>query len=122
MKSKQISYVSFNCFGFKSSAAFIHKLYRKYDICFLSEHWVRPSELPHVKTLCAAKNWWTHLKSSVDPEQITSGRPHRGVGFIYKENSDLTYRAVEVSFERLCLIQVISNQSVIIVAVYQPQL
>ena len=66
-------------------------------ICFLSEHWLRPLELPQVQTLCAVKNWWTHLKSSVDPEQITSGRPHGGVGFICKENSDLTYRAVDPS-------------------------
>ena len=42
---------------------------------------LKPSELTYVTTSCEAKNQWSHLKSSMDPEHITSGRPHGGVGF-----------------------------------------
>ena len=83
--SKQFKCVSFNCLGYKSSAGFIEELCKEYDICFLSEHWLRPSELNSVQSLYKDKYAWTHLKSSVNPEMVCVGRPHGGVGFMCRE-------------------------------------
>ena len=96
MQFKEIKSVSFNCLGFKSSSAFIDNLCIEYDICFLYEHWLEPLELPFVKSLYKDKNIWSHLKSSVDPESVSSGRPHGGVGFLCKESGDVTYRVLGV--------------------------
>ena len=117
MQYKEIKSVSFNCLGFKSSSALIDNLCIEYDICFLREHWLKPLELPFVKSLYKDKNIWSHLKSSVDPESVSSGRPHGGVGFLFKESGDVTYWVLEVSSDRLCAIQVISSHSVILTCI-----
>ena len=101
MKYKEIKSVSFNCLGFKSSSAFIDNLCIEYDICFLCEHWLKPCELPFAKSLYKDKNIWSLLTSSVDPESVSSGRPHGGVGFLCKESGNVTYRVLEVSSDRL---------------------
>ena len=90
MDNKRISCVSFNCFGYKSSSMFIENLCNDYDICFLCERWLKPSELHNVKSSFNDTNWWSFLKSSIDPEQVCCGRPDGGVGFICKENNGIT--------------------------------
>ena len=127
MYNKQISIVNFNCFGNKNSSALVEKLSTDYDIVFLCEHWLRPDELPCVKSLYTSKdNWsyfnWSYFKSSVDPEATSCGRPHGGVGFIGKTSSDYTYRIKHVTSDRLCAIQIVNDSNVLltVIGVYMP--
>ena len=117
---KCLSCVSFNCLGFKSSI--IDKLCSIHDICFLSEHWLRPCELPTIQGICNQKSKWSHFKSSVDPEIVTSGRPHGGVAFICKKKNSVSYKVLNVNSDRVCAIQVINNHNVVctIIGVYMP--
>ena len=120
--SKQFKCVSFNCLGYKSSAGFIEELCKEYDICFLSEHWLRPSELNSVQSLYKDKYVWTHLKSSVNPEMVCVGRPHGGVGFMCREMKDVTYQILQVDSDRVCAIQVIVKEEIVLtcIGVYMP--
>ena len=120
--NKQISIVNFNCFGYKNSSALVEKLSTDYDIVFLFEHWLRPDELPYVKSLYTSKDNWSYFKSSVDPQAISCGRPHGGVGFIGKKSSDYTYRIKHVTSDRLRVIQIVNDSNVLltVIGVYMP--
>jgi exonuclease III len=121
-KSRKLNCVSFNCLGYKSSSAFVDNLCKKYDICFLCEHWLRPCEITPIQSLLKDKCLWSSFKSSIDPEAASVGRPYGGVGFVCKESSDLSYQVLDVNSDRICAIQVISSHSVILscIGVYLP--
>ena len=70
-------------------------------IVFLCEHWLRPDELPYVKSQYTSKDNWLYFKSSVNREAINCGRLHSGVGFIGKKSSDYTYRIKHITSDRL---------------------
>lgn len=116
------SCVSFNCFGFKSSSAYVEKLCNEYDVCFLCEHWLRPHELSALTCSLSKNKLWSVLKSSMDPEVIQRGRSYGGVGFICKEKKGVSYRSLDVESDRICALQVVSSQSTIftVIGVYMP--
>ena len=50
------------------------------------------------------KRYWTHFKSSIDPEVANVGQ-HGGVGFVCKESNDFSFRFIEVNSDRIDAIQ-----------------
>ena len=79
-KTHVLKTVAFNCYGLKSSLPYVKELLNDHDIVFISEHWLLPGE---IKILADRdlKTELSHLKSSVDPTKVISGRPHGGCGF-----------------------------------------
>ena len=117
-KLESVSCISFNCLGYKSSTAYIDDLCDKYDVCFISEHWLRPHKMPAVRSQWRSRQRWTLMKSSMDPEVIQKGRSHGGVGFICKEKDQISYRSIDVNSNRVCVIQLLSSQSVFLTIIW----
>ena len=54
------------------------------------------------------------MKSSINPEEILVGRPHRGIGFIAKRREDVVYRPIIIDSNRIAGVQLIFNGQVIL--------
>ena len=106
----EFSLVSLNCNGFNGSQGYIQDILREYDVTFMCEHWLRQDELSLVqKTLCKDE-YWSMLKSSMNPEEPILGRPYGGVGFFCKKKKCVDYKNIECNIcDRLGFIQVCSN-------------
>ena len=93
----------------------------KCDIIFICEHWLRPCEVPIFSNDFAKQNYWSDLKSSIDPEQLLKGRPYGGIGFVCKKISNITYQSIVVDSNRISGLQLLCNSNVIltIYGVYQ---
>ena len=74
--------MSVNCYGLKSSFLTVIDWVKDTDILFLCESWLRPCEIPHIKSKLSGHNSLSYMKPSMDPELLQHGRPHGGVGFI----------------------------------------
>jgi exonuclease III len=100
----------------------IEQMTREYDIMFLCEHWLRPDELPYVRSIYTDEDRWSYLKSSVDPEAVNCGRPHGGVGFICQKSNDYNFRIKDTKSDRLCVLQLVNDSNVLltIIGVYMP--
>jgi len=116
-----ISIASFNCYGYKSSAAYCEKLFNNCDITFLSEHWLTVAECLHLKKDFETTHW-TSVKSSMDPCTLHVGRPFGGVGFICRKNKHITYTEVDTKNERLQCIKLSDKTRTImyLMGVYMP--
>ena len=57
----------------------------------------------------------------MDPEVIQKGKSHCGVGFICKKKNQISYRSFDVNSNRVCAVQLLSSQSVVltIIEVYK---
>ena len=114
--------LAFNCYGYKNSCSLVENLCDDFDICFISEHWLKPCELDHIKRNLKERKLWSFLKSSIDPEIVQVGRSFGGVGFICKQLKSYKYQVIHISSDRLCAIQILQGQTVIltVVGVYMP--
>ena len=90
-----VKIVSYNTYGLKSSYGLIDEfLGDDVDIVFICEHWLKPSDIFIVKEKyneCA----FTYLKSSMDVESTSGGRPYGGVGWLCKRVPSITYKLIE---------------------------
>ena len=62
------------------------------------------------------------MKSSVDAEELITGRPHGGIGFIANRVRGITYKPLNVDCDRITGMQLISNGKIVmtIFGVYLP--
>ncbi len=72
--------------------------------------------------MLAREGYWSHMKSSIDPEEVLQGRPYGGVGFICKRIQGLIYKPIEVDNDRITGVQLVQSGKVIlnIIGVYLP--
>ena len=56
--NQNIKCVSFNCFGYKNSCFYIDRLCSEFEICFISENWLRLDELNKVRCSLKDKDLW----------------------------------------------------------------
>jgi exonuclease III len=120
-----IKTIAFNCEGLKGSNDLISQLLDEdlCDVLFLSEHWIRPHEIPAVCNRYTEKGFLTHLKSGMPTEEEpTSGRPYEGVGFICRKKSDVTFKPIQMESRRLTALQVLVKgiPTMTIVGAYLP--
>ena len=107
---KSINIFSFNCHGFNSCFDdIINELLTTSDIAFICEHWLQPYEIPGVQRLLLNEGLKCHLKSSINPEEVLTGRPYGGVGFIYRKSPDLSYRITETDSDRISAMQILNK-------------
>ena len=103
---------SFNCHGLNGCFNDItYELLNNSNIGFISEHWLHPSELPGVKRLLQQNNLNSFLKSSINPEETLVGRPHGGIGFIYRNVEGLTFTCPDTDNDRLAIMKISHRQS-----------
>ena len=62
------------------------------DIVFVCEHWLTQHEIACFKQRSSDHDRWTYMKSSVDAEQLLTGRPHGGIGFIANRVRGIRYK------------------------------
>ena len=119
----KLSVFSYNCYGINSSLnEIVEELRSNSNIAFICEHWQHQHELVGLKAMLAREGYWSHMKSSIDPEEVLQGRPYGGVGFICKRIQGLIYKPIEVDNDRITGVQLIQSGKVIlnIVGVYLP--
>ena len=74
--------MSFNCYGLKSSLLSVCEWMNELDILFVSETWLTQFDTIHISNKLRELDYWTLLKSSIEPETVLDGRPYGGVGLI----------------------------------------
>ena len=84
-RSMNLSIISFNCHGIKSSLGAVFGLLKDTHIMFLSETWLKPSEMHTISNEVRNLGYWSVFKSSVDPEIVLEGRLHGGVSLSVKK-------------------------------------
>ena len=118
------SVCSFNCKGLKSSYGLIDNILNdnNCDLLFVSEHWLTTHELSGFNSQLIDNNKWTHMKSSIDPEEILTGRPHGGIGFIANRVPGISYKPLIVDSDRISGVQLIASGRIILMVfgVYLP--
>ena len=120
METMEYNVISFNCHGLKSSFDMILRQMSNISCMFLCETWLRPCDLSVVSNELRNENYWCMMKSSVDPEVTSEGRPYGGVGFICKRITGISYVPINVDNNRICAIKVVSDGKVMltIIGVY----
>jgi hypothetical protein len=94
----------------------------KCDCMFVCETWLKPSDLGCFRNELVKHNYWSQLKSSIDADVTLEGRPYGGVGFLCKRISGMTYVPIACDNDRICAIQIVVNNKVIltVIGVYMP--
>lgn len=89
---------------------------------FICEHWLTVGEIASYKLLWDDQGYWSDLKSSIDPEQLSNGRPHGGIGFIAKPLNGITLKSLSVESDRISGLQLIAHGKILvtILGVYLP--
>ena len=98
------------------------RLCKENDIVFVCEHWLKVYEVSQMELHLKDAGFWSHFKSSMDPEVIINGRPYGGVAFICRTHDNISYREIEVDNDRICIIQVLYHFKPIltVIGVYMP--
>ena len=114
--------VTFNCNGYKGSSLYVKKLVQANDIVFLCEHWLQPKDIVTLEGSLDSELYWTHMKSSINPEENLKGRPFGGIGYICKKNVCYHYKSVKCENDHICVLQIAEGDSVkmTIIGVYMP--
>ena len=118
---KELTLRSFNCHGLKSSLAYIENLANESDIVFLCEHWLWSSEIDILST-GLLQDYYVSMKSSLNADRFTGGRPWGGIGFICNKQSGLNFTPIDCNSDRIHGIVVKTNQTIVasIYGVYMP--
>lgn len=85
LKRENVTFVSYNCYGFKSNINYIKKLIKKFDICFFCEHWLSLEEESLFKELSFEHNFFFKSSYSISSHS-RKGRPFGGVCWSIKKN------------------------------------
>ena len=92
------------------------------DIVFVCEHWLTQHDIACFKQRSSDHDRWTYMKSSIDAEELLTGRPHGGIGFIANRVKGITYKPISVDCDRITGMQLVSNGKIVmtIFGVYLP--
>ncbi len=101
---------SHNCEGINSYInELIDEMMNNSSIAFLCETWLEKYELQNMNKCFRDQGLWSHLKSSVDPEEVLQGRPYGGLGFVCKPIDGVIYKPIEVDCDRIMGLQLIKE-------------
>ena len=122
VKDLSLAIVNFNCNGFKGSYGGILNMMKQNDCLFLCETWLKPNELSVITKELNDLGYWCNMKSSIDPEQILTGRPYGGVGFVCRRICGITYVPLPCENDRIMAVQIVVESKVCLtmVGVYLP--
>ena len=110
--TRNLRVFSYNCNGIKSCTnELIHELCNYSDLILVSEHWLQEFEIPTMKAIFKDAGFSAHLKSSVDPEEALIGRPHLGVGFVFRKIPGLIFKPFSIDNQRLCGLSILQQST-----------
>ena len=117
-----IRIMSFNCYGLKSSLLSVCEWMNELDILFASETWLTQCDTIHMSNKLRELDYWTSLKSSIDPETVLDGRPYGGVGLICRNIPGVSFVPINCSNDRVCAMKLVSDPKVLltVIGVYMP--
>ena len=92
----------------KGCVPYVKHLVDLNSIVFVCEHWLTPGEVSFM-VHDEFRTKWCHLKSSIDPTEIRSGRPYGGCGFICNKVDGIVYKPIECTSERISGIDIIAE-------------
>ena len=99
-----INFACFNCNGFKSFEPHIGQLLCDYDIICLQETMLTKQECATLN--CVRDDCYGYGVSPVDASlRIIRGRPHGGVGFIWKKRLESNVSIIECEYDWLCCLK-----------------
>lgn len=112
--------VSFNCRSLKRSIQNIRTLCKSADIVLLQETWLLDFDLPILSTVDSEFGWTG--KSAVDISTgLLKGRPHGGVGILWRKSVFQAVSIIECHSDRITFIKISANNTSFLVAsVYMP--
>ncbi len=112
---QQCNIFSHNCEGINSYVhELINEMMNNSNIAFLCETWLKQYELQNMNKCFKDQRLWSHLKSSVEPEEVLLGRPNGGLGFVCKLIDRVIYKPIEVDCDRIIGLQLINNSNIIL--------
>ena len=119
-RSNSLSLCTLNCWSIKSSIGEICSLCDNYDMVFIQEHWLLPSELNFLSSIHT--DFFALGHSSVDTSSdILFGRPYGGTGIPYRRSLSSHVVPVDTSDARLTAIVYQSSIGpILFVCVYMP--
>jgi hypothetical protein len=98
----------------------LYQLTLKYDIVFLQETWLLDFEVTMLSNV--NNEFYAKGISSIDSSNdIVQGRPHGGMGILWRKALGNTCKYVDLSDERLMAIEITSNdKSILLLNIYMP--
>ena len=89
---------------------------------FVCEHWLKPCGMYEANNSFRTDQYWCNLKSSMSADEVVTGHPYGGVGFICKAPPNCIIKDVPQDDNRISVIQILNNATTILtlVGVYLP--
>ncbi|XP_061718862.1 uncharacterized protein LOC133526321 [Cydia pomonella] len=112
---------SFNCKGVKRSVDTVRELCQNSDLVAVQETWLMPDDIAYLDTF--DYNFCSTGTSAVDTAAgMLRGRPHGGVGLLWRRTAFQSVSVVQCSNMRLCAVKIMTNDNrhLIVVSVYMP--
>ena len=105
--SSSIRIITLNCQEIKSNINYVNSLLlNECDIMFVCEHWVKPCDMYEANNSFRTDQYWCNLKSSMPADEVVTGRPYVGVGFICKAPPNCIIKDVPQDDNRISVIQI----------------
>ena len=121
--SSSIRIITLNCQGIKSNINYVNSLLlNECDMMFVCEHWLKPCDMYEANNSFRTDQYWCNLKSSMPADEVVTGCPYGGVGFICKAPPNCIIKDVPQDDNRISVIQILNNATIILtlVGVYLP--
>ena len=94
LNSKSLRLCSFNCRSVKSSVNEIRALFSRFDIVYLREHWLLPSEINFLSGI--SDDFLALGQSALNVHKsVLVGRPYGGTGILYRKTSSELIKFVD---------------------------
>ena len=121
MAPSQLRFTTFNCYCLKSSVPIINNLCTNNDIVFLQETWLTDDELVILKQIHPDFTGYGVFSMDIS-QDIQSGRPHGGLGILFRTNLAKNCKEIKYTDSRLlgCELTTESNGTVFFLNVYLP--
>ena len=115
-----ISLCSCNCKGIKRATPYVSELCYKYDIVVLQEHWLLDTEIALLNNVNDSM-YSAGVSAVVSGDGILRGRPHGGVGVLWKRSLAGSVEILYYDDVRLIGLQIVTgNETMLILCVYMP--
>ena len=119
MNSYSFNIAFYNIKGFKYRNPYIKKISNLDNVIFIQEHWLFQFEFHLINNVLP--NFEYIMKSSMNNDSLTHGRPFGGVGILWNKNLNLSYTELKCVSDRVCAVRLFNDTfSITIVNVYMP--
>jgi len=114
-----ISFLSWNCQGFKTNGPWLRSIIQDYDVIALQETWLHDFES---RQLNVSREFFNISKSAMPKTRLNSaGRPYGGVAFLIKNTIKTSILEVSTGDTRIVALKIITQTAdILVINVYLP--